>query len=151
HYNSWYDIGFFNPYTEAEALNRINTIGEELHVKRGVKIDSFLFDDGWGGYGKPWQERVKNGKAAGYETNAGGFELSGPKYYQRFHDVVMNLLNKDGVNQFKFDGTGNVSSVFPGSRFDSDFAAAIQLIGDIRKDKPDTFINLTTGTWASPF
>ena len=189
HYNSWYDIGFFNPYTEAEALDRINTIGEELHVKRGVKIDSFLFDDGWddysgswnfskafpqgfvplrkaaakygaapgiwlspwGGYGKPWQERVKNGKAAGYETNAGGFELSGPKYYQRFHDVVMNLLNKDGVNQFKFDGTGNVSSVFPGSRFDSDFAAAIQLIDDIRKDKPDTFINLTTGTWASPF
>ena len=189
HYNSWYDIGFFNPYTEAEALNRINTIGEELHVKRGVQLDSFLFDDGWddysgswnfskafpqgfvplrkaaakygaapgiwlspwGGYGKPWQERVKNGKAAGYETNAGGFELSGPKYYQRFHDVVMNLLNKDGVNQFKFDGTGNVSSVFPGSRFDSDFAAAIQLIDDIRKDKPDTFINLTTGTWASPF
>lgn len=189
HYNSWYDIGFFNPYTEAEALDRINTIGEELHVKRGVQLDSFLFDDGWddysgswnfskafphgfvplrkaaakygaapgiwlspwGGYGKPWQERVKNGKAAGYETNAGGFELSGPKYYQRFHDVVMNLLNKDGVNQFKFDGTGNVSSVFPGSRFDSDFAAAIQLIGDIRKDKPDTFINLTTGTWASPF
>jgi len=189
HYNSWYDIGYFNPYTQAEALNRINTIGEELHVKRGVKLDSFLFDDGWddysgswnfsknfpdgfvplrkaaakygaapgiwlspwGGYGKPWQERVKNGKAAGYETNAGGFELSGPRYYQRFHDVVMRLLNKDGINQFKFDGTGNISSVFPGSRFDSDFAAAIHLIGDIRKDKPDTFINLTTGTWASPF
>jgi len=189
HYNSWYDIGYFTPYTEAQALDRINTIGEELHVKRGVKLDSFLFDDGWddysgswnfskafphgfvplrkaaakygaapgvwlspwGGYGKPHAERVKNGEAAGYETNAGGFELSGPKYYQRFHDVVMNLLNKDGINQFKFDGTGNVSSVFPGSRFDSDFAAAIQLISDIRKDKPDTFINLTTGTWASPF
>jgi hypothetical protein len=189
HYNSWYDIGYFTPYTEAEALDRINTFGEELHVKRGVKLDSFLFDDGWddrsgswnfskdfphgfvplreaaakygaapgiwlspwGGYGKPHDERIKNGKAAGYEIINDGFALSGPKYYQRFHDVVMELLNKDGVNQFKFDGTGNVSSVFPGSRFDSDFAAAIQLIDDIRKDKPDTFINLTTGTWASPF
>ncbi|WP_426663394.1 enterotoxin [Rhodanobacter aciditrophus] len=189
HYNSWYDIGYFTPYTEAEALDRINAFGRELAVKRGVKLDSFLFDDGWddlsgswnfsrdfphgfvplreaaakygaapgiwlspwGGYGKPWQERVKSGKAAGYETNDGGFALSGPKYYQRFHRVVMDLLDKDGINQFKFDGTGNVSSVFPGSRFDSDFAAAIQLIGDIRKDKPDTFINLTTGTWASPF
>ena len=189
HYNSWYDIGYFTPYTEAQALDRINTIGEELHVKRGVKIDSFLFDDGWddrsgswnfskdfphgfvplrkaaakygaapgvwlspwGGYSKPKQERIKNGRAAGYEIIDGGFALSGPKYYKRFHDVVMNLLNKDGVNQFKFDGTGNVSSVFPGSRFDSDFAAAIQLIKDIRADKPDTFINLTTGTWASPF
>jgi hypothetical protein len=189
HYNSWYDIGYFTPYTEAQALDRINTFGEELHVKRGVKLDSFLFDDGWddrsgswsfskdfphgfvplreaaakygaapgvwlspwGGYSKPQQERIKNGKAAGYEINEGGFELSGPKYYQRFHDVVMELVNKDGINQFKFDGTGNVSSVFPGSRFDSDFAAAIQLIEDIRKDKPGTFINLTTGTWASPF
>ena len=189
HYNSWYDIGYFTPYTQDEALERIHAFGEELHVKRGVKLDSFLFDDGWddysgswnfsksfpngflpmkdaaakygaapgvwlspwGGYGKPKAERIKNGKAAGYEIIDGGFALSGPKYYQRFHDVVMGLLNKDGVNQFKFDGTGNVSSVFPGSRFDSDFAAAIALIGDIRKDKPDTFINLTTGTWASPF
>ncbi|MEO8748446.1 MAG: enterotoxin [Rhodanobacter sp.] len=189
HYNSWYDIGYFTPYTEAEALDRINTIGEELHVKRGVKLDSFLFDDGWddrsgswnfskdfphgfvplreaaaeygaapgvwlspwGGYNKPKQERLRNGRAAGYEIINGGFALSGPKYYERFHDVVISLLDKDGVNQFKFDGTGNAGSVFPGSRFDSDFAAAIQLISDIRKDKPDTFINLTTGTWASPF
>jgi hypothetical protein len=189
HYNSWYDISFTTPYTEAEALDRINTIGEELHVKRGVQLDSFLFDDGWddhrggwnfskyfphgfarlreaaakygaapgiwlspqGGYGQPQQERIAGGRAAGYETNAGGFALSGPKYYQRFHDVVMNLINKDGINQFKFDGTGNISSVSSGSRFDSDFAAAIQLLKDIRADKPDTFINLTTGTWASPF
>jgi hypothetical protein len=189
HYNSWYDIGYFTPYTEAEALDRINTFGEELSVKRGVKLDSFLFDDGWddrsgswgfskdfphgfvplreaaakygaapgmwlspwGGYSTPKDERVKNGKAAGYEIIDDGLALSGPRYYQRFHDVVMQLVDKDGINQFKFDGTGNADSVFPGSRFDSDFAAAIELIKDIRADKPDTFINLTTGTWASPF
>ena len=189
HYNSWYDIGYFTPYNEAEALNRVHAFGEELSVKRGVKLDSFLFDDGWddrsgswrfsrdfphgfvplrtaaarygaapgmwlspwGGYSKPKEERVKNGKAAGYEIVNDGLALSGPKYYQRFHDVVLELLNQDGINQFKFDGTGNADSVFPGSRFDSDFSAAIELIKDIRADKPDTFINLTTGTWASPF
>jgi len=105
----------------------------------------------WGGYGTPKDERVKNGKAAGYEIVNDGLALSGPKYYRRFHDVVMKLLNEDGINQFKFDGTGNADSVFPGSRFDSDFAAAIELIKDIRADRPDTFINLTNGTWASPF
>lgn len=189
HYNSWYDIGYFTPYTEAEALDRIHAFGEELSVKRGVKLDSFLFDDGWddrsgswgfskdfphgfvplreaaakygaapgmwlspwGGYSTPKEERVKHGKAAGYEIVNDGLALSGPKYYQRFHDVVLDLINKHGINQFKFDGTGNADSVFPGSRFDSDFAAAIELIKDIRADKPDTFINLTTGTWASPF
>ncbi|HJR14772.1 MAG TPA: enterotoxin [Rhodanobacteraceae bacterium] len=189
HYNSWYDIGYFTPYIEAEAVDRINTFGNELVEKRHMKMDSFLFDDGWddysgswnfskafpngfvplckaaenygaapgvwlspwGGYGKPRQERVANGRKAGYSIVDGGLALSAPKYWNRFHEVVMTLLDKDCINQFKFDGTGNVSSVYPGSRFDSDFAAAIRLIGDIRADKPNTFINLTTGTWASPF
>jgi hypothetical protein len=189
HYNSWYDIGYFTPYSEAEALDRIDTFGHELVEKRHVRMDSFLFDDGWddrsgswhfskafphgfvplcraaakygaapgvwlspwGGYGEPKQERIENGRKAGYEIVDGGFALSGPKYWKRFHQAVMNLLNDDCINQFKFDGTGNVDSVYPGSRFDSDFAAAIRLIEDIRADKPGTFINLTTGTWASPF
>jgi hypothetical protein len=189
HYNSWYDIGYFTPYTERQALDRIHAFGEELSVKRGVKLDSFLFDDGWddrsgswnfskdfprgfaplrdaatkygaapgmwlspwGGYGPPKQERVKNGRAAGYEVIDGGLALSGPKYYQRFHDVTLQLVREDGVNQFKFDGTGNADKVFPGSRFGSDFDAAIALIDDLRKARPDLYINLTTGTLASPF
>lgn len=189
HYNSWYDIGYFTPYTEAQALDRIHTFGEELSVKRGVKLDSFLFDDGWddrsgswhfskdfphgflplreaaakygaapgmwlspwGGYGPPAKERAERGAKSGYEIMGTGLALSGPKYYQRFHDAVMELVRKDGINQFKFDGTGNADKVFPGSVFDSDFGAAIQLIEDIRAAKPDLFINLTTGTMASPF
>lgn len=189
HYNSWYDIGYFTPYTQAQALDRIHAFGEELTVKRGVKLDSFLFDDGWddrsgswnfskdfphgflplrdaaakygaapgmwlspwGGYGPPKEERVKNGRAHGYEIIDGGLALSGPEYYQRFHDVTMDLVLHQGINQFKFDGTGNADKVFPGSRFASDFDAAIQLIEDLRKAKPDLFINLTTGTQASPF
>ena len=47
HYNSWYDIGYGNPFDEASALAVIEAYGQELHVKRGVTLDSFLFDDGW--------------------------------------------------------------------------------------------------------
>ncbi|MFZ1931957.1 MAG: enterotoxin, partial [Candidatus Sulfotelmatobacter sp.] len=46
-YNSWYDIGFNNSYDEAAALDVIHSFGEELVQKRNVKLDSFLFDDGW--------------------------------------------------------------------------------------------------------
>lgn len=189
HYNSWYDIGYFNPYNQADALDRINTFGRELHDKRGVTLDSFLFDDGWdnhnsawdfnqgfpegftpiraaaakygaapgiwlspwGGYDGPKKERIAFGKQAGYEIVDGGFALSGPKYYARFRDVCLNMMQKYGVNQFKFDGTGNADSVFPGSQFDSDFSAAIHLIGELRRAKPDIYINLTTGTYPSPF
>jgi hypothetical protein len=44
-----------------------------------------------------------------------------------------------------------VDRVFPGSNFDSDFAAAISLISDWRAKKPDLYVNLTTGTYPSPF
>ena len=37
------------------------------------------------------------------------------------------------------------------AHFDSDFAAAIYLIGELRALKPDLYINLTTGTYPSPF
>ncbi|HTV10018.1 MAG TPA: enterotoxin [Candidatus Aquilonibacter sp.] len=189
HYNSWYDLGYFTPYDEAGALDRIHAFGQELHVKRGVTLNSFLFDDGWddhnslwqfnsgfpdgfmkvraaaetygadpgvwmspwGGYGKPKQERLAYGRSAGFEIVSKGFALSGPKYYDRFRDVCLEMIRKYGVNQFKFDGTGNADSVFPGSAFDSDFDAAIHLIGELRQVKPDIYINLTTGTRPSPF
>ena len=90
-------------------------------------------------------------KAGGYEVDDQGLALSGPKYYALFHDATLGLLKNYGINQFKLDGTGSPDKVTPGSAFDSDFAAAIALIGDLRAVKPDLFINLTTGTWPSPF
>jgi len=189
HYNSWYDLGYFTPYASPDAVNRINAFGHELTEKRGVRLDSFLFDDGWdrhdslwkfnsgfpdgftsvrqaaekfgadpgvwmspwGGYSKPKQERIAFGKSAGFEIVSGGYALSGPKYYEAFKNVALEMIQKYGVNQFKFDGTGNADLVFPGSRFDSDFSAMIHLIEELRAAKPDLFVNLTTGTWPSPF
>ncbi|MBV9881093.1 MAG: hypothetical protein JO180_11385 [Gemmatirosa sp.] len=189
HYNSWYDIGYFSKYSEAEALAVIETYGRELVQRRGVVLDSFLFDDGWddpqtlwgfhkgfpdgfarvhaaakalgagpgvwlspwGGYGKPKQERLTAGRAAGFESNEGGFALSGPTYYRRFHETCVAMVRRYGVNQFKFDGTGNASRAFPGSLFDSDFDAAIHLIDDLRRERADLYVNLTTGTYPSPF
>jgi len=189
HYNSWFDIGFFTPYSQQDALNRIHEVGDELNKKRCVTLDSFLFDDGWddhnnlwkirsdfkdgfmplkqaaaeygtapgvwlspwGGYGPAKKERVAAAQKEGYEIVDGGLALSGPKYYARFHEAVTEMVTKYGVNQFKFDGTGNADRVVKGSQFSSDFDTAIYLIGDLRKLKPDLFINLTTGTYPSPF
>jgi hypothetical protein len=189
HYNSWYDIGYFSKFSEADALAAVAAFGSELHERRGVTLDSFLFDDGWddpttlwrfnsgfpagfanvrdatrkygsapgvwmspwGGYGKPHDDRVAYGKQQGFETNDRGFALSGPVYYERFRDTCLDMMRRFGVNQFKFDGTGNAASTAPGSKFDSDFDAAIHLIGELRAEKSDLYVNLTTGTYPSPF
>jgi len=189
HYNSWYDLGYFDRYKEQDAVAVIQSFGEQLTKQRGVKLDSFLFDDGWddpttlwkfnpgfpdgftkvaqtaagfgaapgiwlspwGGYDGPREQRLLSGRAQGLETNEGGFALSGPRYYRYFRDACLALMEKYGINQFKFDGTGNANEVIQGSEFDSDFDAAIHLIGELRAKKPDLYVNLTTGTYPSPF
>jgi hypothetical protein len=48
HYNSWFDIAWdTRKYNACECLDAVRRMGQELAVKRGVKLDSFLFDDGW--------------------------------------------------------------------------------------------------------
>ncbi|GGH17236.1 enterotoxin [Silvibacterium dinghuense] len=105
----------------------------------------------WGGYDKEKSERIAYGKREGYEIVKDGYALSGPKYYAKFEEACLNFISQYGVNQFKFDGTGNANQVFPGSVFDSDFSAAIHLIDRLRKQESNLFINLTTGTKPSPF
>ncbi|MBC7354203.1 MAG: hypothetical protein H5U08_17745, partial [Thermogutta sp.] len=47
-YNSWWDIADGGKQmTESECLNVIERFGEELTRRRGVRMDSFVFDDGW--------------------------------------------------------------------------------------------------------
>jgi hypothetical protein len=105
----------------------------------------------WGGYAEQKDQRIAFGRAKGYEILNDGFALSGPKYYDLFQQTCLQMIDKYNVNQFKFDGTGNADRVFPGSSFDSDFDAAIHLIERLRQQKPSIFINLTTGTTASPY
>jgi len=105
----------------------------------------------WGGYGPPRQQRLAAGRAGGYEVDDQGLALSGPHYYPLFHDTTLDLVRRYRVNQFKLDGTGSPDKVTPGSAFDSDFAAAMELIADLRSASPSLYINLTTGTWPSPF
>ena len=54
-YNTWYDIGYFTPYSEKDAMDTVRLFGEELVTKRGAVMDSFLFDDGWDNTETLWQ------------------------------------------------------------------------------------------------
>ncbi len=190
HYNSWFDIAWdTRKYDELESLDAINRIGQELVENRNVKMDSYLFDDGWdddrtlwgfnngfpdgftplketaekygagigvwvspfGGYNHAKAQRLKYAAQFGYETNASGFSLAGPKYFQRFHDICLPMVQKYGVNQFKFDGlAAGAKAGEKGLTRDGD--AMMRLISDLRAAKPDIYINQTNGyRWPSPF
>lgn len=191
HYNSWYDIAWGDrKMNEAQCLAVIELFGRELIQKRGVKLDSVVFDDGWddnqslwrfhpgfprgfaplaeaatrfgtsigvwlspwGGYGVAKQERMRYGKTQGFETNANGFSLAGPKYYGRFREVCAEMVKQYGVNYFKYDGIAQgLMKPGAGPEYAADVDSLLRLIADLRALRPDLFVNVTTGTWPSPF
>ena len=192
HYNAWYDIlhtARTKKANEAEALERIEIYNKELAVKRGVPVESFLFDDPWdnvsgtatdvwqfdpmrnpnkwkvmkevaqnhgsslgvwmspqGGWGGR-QVRLATAKKNNlpYVIKDAVFSLSDPAYLARFREVCFDFLRNQGVNMFKFDGFNEKPEN------ESEREALVKLIEDMRKEKPNVFINTTCGSWPSPF
>ena len=62
HYNSWYDIAYpsRDKMNAVECVGVINGFGKELTRDRGVRLDSFVFDDGWDDPRTLWRILEKN-------------------------------------------------------------------------------------------
>lgn len=120
--------------------------------EKAASLDSSvgLWLSPWGGYNKPRDERVSHAGEYGFETVDGKFALSGPNYFKNFNQQIQNLIKNEHITSFKLDGMGNASAHIEGSPYASDFDASIALLNNMRSANPNQFINLTTGTNASP-
>lgn len=101
-----------------------------------------------GGYGQSGTYRRN------YWKDKGGMQLSNPTYYKTFLDACTNMINSYDFRFFKFDGiSAQASAIGPdaGARGDENAEAIINIEREVRKIKPDIFLNTTVGTWASPF
>jgi hypothetical protein len=166
-------------------IERMNAWNEKLIKPFGVRLESFVFDDGWdnldsvwyfdpvkfpqgftpeaelcrrfnsgigvwmspfGGYGGSKQRRIEAAPRQGLETNDKGFSLAGPNYYNRFLTRAVDMLDNYKVNYFKFDGFGGSEPEYL-----PDMEAGASLIKTLRQHNPDVFINITVGSWPSPF
>ena len=62
HYNSWYDLNIrrnddpdpLKRMTEAQCFEVIRVFGKELHDRRGVGVNGFVWDDGWDDWNSLW-------------------------------------------------------------------------------------------------
>jgi len=92
HYNSWYDLNIGRPdnhMTEAECLERIGRIGRELIEKRGVKLDAFVWDDGWDDFNSLW-----------------GFHKDFPDGFKKLKDAAAKYGAGQGVWMSPWGGYG---------------------------------------------
>lgn len=158
----------FNKSTFPHGFSQVAKTAESYGSGIGVWMSP------WGGYGGGKKARLAYGESQGFETNEMGFSLAGPKYFARFHDTCMTMRKDYNVNMFKFDGVAGDPA-----ELGEEMEAMLKLIHEIRakskdsallqvgegqasekkqkskesekKDEDDPWINLTTGTWPSPF
>lgn len=136
----------FHPTNFPNGFAPLQTAAAKFNAVLGTWISP------WGGYSHAKVERLKFGKAQGFETNARGFSLDGPKYYKRFREVCMEHIQKYGVSYLKFDGAGKGNQITgPGDEYGPDIEALLRLIVDLRAVRPELFVNATVGTWPSPY
>jgi hypothetical protein len=95
--------------------------------------------------------RIEYGKQLGFEMNANGLSLAGPRYYARVRQVCANMVLRYGVNYFKFDGFGAGNNLPGAGPFAGDVEALLRLMTELRGLKTNIFFNPSTGTWPSPF
>lgn len=95
-----------------------------------------------GGYGGN-EERTATAQKMGLIPNGAKLDLAHPAYKKWFQDRCLQLMREDGVNAFKWDKAGEGVSPH--------FMALLDIARNLRKQDPNVFINVTVGTWPSPF
>jgi len=133
-----------------------DALDERLHAGLGIWLSP------WGGYGGAKERRLNLAHAKGWTVNSGGLSLADKGYAAHFKEAVQRFRRELNVNMFKFDGFAGVEHERP-----QEVEAMLELIADLRgtcpasgerstsrgsqENKDSFWINLTTGTWPSPF
>ncbi len=109
-----------------------------------------------GGYShRDW--RVSWMAAHGYETVADQMCFGGRKYYALFRKRVMEMVKNYRVGYFKWDGFqfscseeghGHPLGIYSRRAI---LKKLIQLVRTVRRENPEIFLNITSGTWLSPW
>ncbi len=131
----------FSPLVE--ALNGMNT-------RLGLWASPF------GGYSNR-DLRVKWAAEHGYETTGDYLDLAGPKYKAYFQKMMDEYAKVYHIGYFKWDGlllasnspgNGHLPGIYSREEELKDY---IDIMKSVRKVNPDIFLNITSGTWLSPW
>lgn len=95
-----------------------------------------------GGYGGD-AERTDDARKMGIIPADAKLDLSYPGYKKWFQERCLQLMREGGVNAFKWDRAGDGVSPH--------FMALLDIAKSLRQQNKDVFINVTVGTWPSPF
>lgn len=103
-----------------------------------------------GGYGAAKSMRLGFWNRTHPNNKIGNFQLSNKEYFDAFVGRCTQMVRDYDMRYFKFDG---ISAKYHanGPANEEDAEGILNVLAELRKARPDLYINTTVGTWASPF
>ena len=141
--DGWDDLDsvwYFDPVKFPDGFKPQAGLCKKYNSGIGVWMSPF------GGYLENQRRRIESARREGLETNARGLSLAGTNYYNRFLERSLDMLDNYNVNYFKYDGFGGSNPEYL-----PDMEAGTRLMKTLRRHNPDVYINITVGSWPSPF
>jgi len=141
--DGWDDLDsvwYFDPVKFPDGFAPQAELCKQYNSGIGVWMSPF------GGYLENQRRRVESAHREGLETNNKGLSLAGMNYYNRFLERSLDMLDNYKVNYFKYDGFGGSNP-----NYLPDMEAGTRLIKSLRQHNPDAYVNITVGSWPSPF
>lgn len=145
-WDDWYDMWEFNKKLP-ERFRNINNAARQYKAHSGAWLSP------WGGYDEFIVERLATAKKKfpQYKIVGKGFTLTDSLYYNYFEKTVLDLIKYDSAALFKIDGVGAGKDANSAGDHSDEMNLFIKMMKNVRKQKPDVRLNLTVGTWPSPF
>lgn len=137
-WDDW-DAGFWQVNAK-KFPNGFTRLGAEL-VKAGSRFGIWISP--LGGYDHSDQRAALAAKEGLTPPGTKTLDLSYPPYFDWFLKECTDFIKKDKVAYFKFDKAGN--------GVNAHFLALLRICRELKKVDPALVINITVGTWPSPF
>ena len=125
---------------------------KKMHSALGLWISP------WNGYDQARNQRVKWAAAHGFKTSAGRHLCLGDtNYFKIFKQKVLQYQKQAHLSFYKIDGFlsicnetdhNHLPGIYSGELLTRRF---IEILQALRKQSPDIFIDITVGTWLSPW
>ncbi len=132
------------------GFSRIQGALANAHIPFG------LWASPWGGY-ESRAQRTLWAAANGYETTSDFLCFAGTKYKAAMRDAMVEYARDLDVSYFKWDGFplacnsldhGHLPGIYSREAFVSTY---IDMMHAVRQVHPHIFLNITSGTWLSPW
>jgi len=179
HYNCWFDLHI--NLNEKDILRNIKVFTEEMTVKRGVEMQSYVLDDGWDNPLEGFWTIDKNKFPSGFEpitaeldrvhshmgiwiSPLAGYAFVGERveHARKLGLLGAGFLDLSDVKYYEWflDFCANKVQKNKVNYFKWDkagdgasphFMALLSCARELRRIEPSLFFNVTVGTWPSPF